>query len=354
MNINLDNAVKLKEVITDHSRSGNLGLYKEAQESGTTLTDVLETIDPSELNSPLDAFERQLMVHNIPMDGQKAVSVEQFFVGSGLILLPEFIRREIKRGYQMVQDPTDLIASIVHETGPSITPIYIKTDNAKTSLAKRGPDGGAAYPSVQLLYREKSADIIDRGLRFDFSYRVVKNQRLPEFMVFLHWIGAQLAYDEIDDIYDVLLNGDGTSAAATDVFDGAAGTFAYSDLVTLAMSFDVPAQMTHILATKDDIKTIINLSQFQDPQTWREAELFQRSGSQSSFLPVNSKLVTVPNATATKILALDSRFAVRETVAQPLTIEAEKIINQKLESAVVSKESVYTIMVDDAALLSDY
>jgi hypothetical protein len=51
---------------------------------------------------------------------------------------------------------------------------------------------------------------------------------------------------------------------------------------------------------------------------------------------------------------MDSRFAVRETVAQPIMIEAEKVINQKLETAVVSKESVYTIMVDGAALVSDY
>ena len=65
-------------------------------------------------------------------------------------------------------------------------------------------------------------------------------------------------------------------------------------------------------------------------------------------------LVRVPNATATKVIGLDSRFAVRETVSQPLMIEVDKVINQKLESAVVSKESVYTIMVDGAAKLSDY
>jgi len=354
METNLDNAHKLKELIIRHSRSANPAFYAEAQEQGVSFSDLLEQLDPSEPDAKIDAFERQLMLHGIQSDGPRAISMEQFFVGGGLILLPEYILREIKRGYKMVQDPLDMIASVVSESGPTVRPIYIKTTNAKKSLGKRGSGGGAAYPKVELLYREKEAAIIDRGRQFDFSYRVVRNQKLTEFRVFLWWIGAQMAYDEIDDIYNVLLNGDGTSDGASDVFNGVGGTFAYSDLVHLAMSFDVPARMTHILGAMADVEKIVNLTQMQDPDAWRQSELFARSGDYRSFLPVNAKLVIAPNATSTKLIGLDGRFAVRETEAQPLMIEAEKVINQKLESAVVSKESVYTIMVDGAAKLSDY
>ncbi len=354
MNILTENSQKLKELITQHSRSANLGLYAEAQEQNLSFTELLESIDPSPEGSPLDAFERQLMLHGIKSDGRNAISMEQFFVGGGLILLPEYILREIQRGYRMVQDPTELVASVVHESGPTVRPIYIKTSQARESLAQRGSGGGGAYPRVELLYREKEAALIDRGRQFDFSYRVVRNQKLTEFRVFLWWIGAQMAYDEIDDIYSTLVNGDGTSPGATDVFDGIEGTFAYSDLVHLAMSFGVPARMSHLLATKTDIEKIVSLTEFQNPAAWREAELFQRSGDYRSFLPVNARLVEVPHAVETQILGLDTRFAVRETVAQPIMIEAEKVINQKLETAVVSKESVYTIMVDGAALVSDY
>ncbi|MBM3326936.1 MAG: hypothetical protein FJY65_08165 [Calditrichaeota bacterium] len=354
MNINLENARKLKEVIVVHSRAGNLALYAEAQEQGLSFSELLEQIDPSEPGAPLDAFERQLMLHGVLAEGPKSISLEQFVVGGGLILLPEYILREVRRGYKMVQDPTELVAAVVPEPGPTVRPIYIKTAAAKQSLAKRGAGSGSAYPRVELLYRDKEADVIDRGREFDFSYRVVRNQKLAEFRVFLWWIGAQMAYDEIDEIYNLLLNGDGTSAGATDVFIGNAGTFAYSDLVHLAMSFDVPAGLTHIVAAKSDIEKIVNLSQFQDPLVWRESELMQRSGDYRSLYPVNARLVIAPQATSTKIIALDARFAVRESVAQPLMIEAEKVINQKLEAAVVSKESVYTVMVDDCARLSDY
>ncbi len=348
----MSEANKLGELIVQHSRAGNLSLYAEAQEQNLTFSELLEQIDPSESDSRLDAFERQLMLNGILAEGSKSISMEQFFVGGGLILLPEYVLREIQRGYKMVQNPTDLVASVSLESGPTVRPIYVKTTKAKESLAKKS--AGSAYPRVELLYRDKEANIIDRGREFDFSYRIVRNQKLTEFRVFLWWIGAQMAYDEIDEMYNILLDGDGTSDGASDVFDGNAGTFAYSDLVHLAMSFDVPARMTHIIATKNDVETIINLSQFQDAQAWRENELFTKTGNYHSFLPVNARLVIAPNATATKVIGLDSRFAVRESVTQPLMIDVDKVINQKLEQAVVSKESVYTIMVDDAALLSDY
>jgi len=354
MQINLDNARKLKELVVQHSRAGNLALYSEAQEQGLSFSELLEQLDPTEEGARLDAFERQLMLNGILAEGPRSISMEQFFVGGGLILMPEYILREIKRGYKMVQDPSELVASSVPENGPTVRPIYIKTGAAQQHLGRRGSGGGSAYPRVELLHREKEAVIVDRGREFDFSYRIVRNQKLAEFRVFLWWIGAQMAYDEIDEIYNVLMLGDGTSPAATDVFNGVGGTFGYSDLVHLAMSFDVPAHLTHIMAAKADVEKIINLTQFQDPLVWREAQSFQRSGDYKSLYPVNAKLVVAPHATATKVLALDSRFAVRESVAQPLMIEAEKVINQKLETAVVSKESVYTVMVDGAALLSDY
>ncbi|MDP8208712.1 MAG: hypothetical protein P9L92_18760 [Candidatus Electryonea clarkiae] len=359
MSIDLTRAKSLKTTIIDHSRSANLALYHEAQEEGLTLSDKLEQLDPSPRNAEgkcvteLDAFERQLAVHDITTTGRNAITVEQFFVGGAMILLPEYILREIRMGYRMVQDPTELIAVTVPATGPTVRPIYIETEKAKKSVAKRA-SGGAAFPKVQLLYRDKEAAIIDRGRQFDFSYRIVKNQNLAEFRVFLWWIGAQLAYDEIDAIYDIVKNGDGASPAASDVFSGTPGIFAYADMVHLASSFDVPARMSHILANASDIEVVLNMSQFQDALTFPASTLFQRSGEYGTFLPVNAKLVKVPSATATEVMAIDNRFAVRESVSQPLMIEADKVIERKLETAVISKEAVYTVMVDDARKLSNY
>jgi hypothetical protein len=358
MPLDFTQAYALREKINDHSRSGNLALYAEAQERGLTLSELLEELDPTPrradgtLDSPLDAFERQLYLAGVVNTGRNATSLEQFLTGAGLILVPEYVSREIQNGYRMVQDPGNLVAASVPERGPSVKPIYIKTEQAKKPLARRSDS--AAYPVVQLVYREKDAAMVDRGRQFDFSYRVLKNQKLAEFRVFLNWIGAELAFDEINEIYNIIVNGDGTSPAPTNAFNGTAGSFGYSDLTHLALSFGGPAHMTHLLGAKTDIEKILNISEFQDPQAFQGLQMFHESGDYRTFLPIHTKLVICPNATATKFAALDHRFAIRESVAQPLLIEAEKVISQKLESAVISKESVYTIMVDDAIAVSDY
>ena len=358
MPLDFTNAYALREKINDHSRSGNLALYVEAQERGLTFSELLEELDPSPrkmdgaLDSPMDAFERQLFLAGVMHGGRNATSLEQFLTGSGLILAPEYVSREIQRGYRMVQDPADLVAASVPERGPSVKPIYIKTELAKKPLARRADS--SAYPVVRLVYREKDASMVDRGRQFDFSYRVLKNQKLAEFRVFLQWIGAEMAFDEISEIYSIVVNGDGTSPAPSNSFNGTAGSFGYSDLTHLALAFGGPARMTHLLGTKSDIEKILAIPEFQDPQAFQGLLPFHASGDYRTFLPINTKLVICPGATATKFAALDHRFAVRESVAQPLLIEAEKVISQKLESAVISKESVYTIMVDDAVAVSDY
>ncbi len=358
MTLDFTNAYSLREKINDHSRSGNLALYSEAQDRGLTFSELLEEMDPSpkkldgSFDTPLDAFERQLYLANVTIAGKHATSLEQFLTGAGLILAPEYVSREIQRGYKMVQDPTELVAAQVPEKGPTVKPIYIKTELAKKALARRSEE--ANYPVVKLMYREKDAAMVDRGRQFDFSYRVLKNQKLAEFRVFLWWIGAQLAFDEITEIYNISINGDGTSPAPTSVFNGTPASFVYSDLVHLAMSFSGPAKMTHLIGTKADIEKILNISEFQDPQAFQGPNSFYERGDYRTFLPMNTKLVVCPGATATKFAALDHRFAIRESVAQPLLIEAEKVISQKLESAVISKESVYTVMVDDAIAMSDY
>ena len=358
MTIDFTNSYPLREKIAEYSRSSNLALYAEAQERGLTLTELLEDIDPSPrkadgtLDCALDAFERQLFLADIVTSGRNATTLEQFLSGAGVILAPEYVSREIRRGYKMVQNPADLVAASVPERGPSVKPIYVKTELAKKSAGKRSET--AAYPVVKLSYRQKDADMIDRGRQFDFSYRILKNQKLAEFRVFLWWIGAQLAADEISEIYNIIVNGDGASPAASDVFSGTPGSFAYDDMIDLSLAFEGPARMTHLIGTKNDIGTVLKISEFQDPQAFQGMQGYNSTGDYRSFLPMNTRLVICAGATATKFAALDHRFAIRESVAQPLLIEAEKVISQKLESAVVSKESVYTIMVDDAIAASDY
>ncbi len=356
--IDLSRAEALKPTIRDASRSGNLALYHEAQTRGITLTELLEEYDPSprtpdgRIDSQLDAFERQLAVHDIRIGGRNAASVEQFLMSDAVMLAPEFILREIRHGMTLIVDPSDLVAVQVPEKGPSVKPAYFKTEQVKKTVARHGEAAG--FPTVTVNYREKDAQMIDRGRQFDFPYRVIRHQRLTEFRALLWAIGSQMAADELNEIYNVLRNGDGTSPAPANVFNGSAGTLDYKDLVHLVLEFSAPARMTHLLLGRSDLEKILNMSQFEDPSIWHSHEMIARTGNYSAMQPLHGKLIKIDGATATELIAIDSRFALRESISQALMVEAEKVISAKLETAVVSKESVYTVMLDDAVKLCNY
>jgi hypothetical protein len=346
MGLELNQAGSVKLQLIQASKSGDLSLYREAQEQGKSFSQVLEEYDPStpdQVEKGFDAFRRQLVLFDLI---GKGITVDHFFIKNAMILLPEFMQREITAGYQGVENPESLVAAVVAEKGPKITPIYLKTTNAKKHLAKG--EEAAAYPKTIIAYRDKALGMLDRGREWDFTYKVLRNQQLTEFKVFCQYIGAQIAYDEIDEIYTTGISGDGTSPAATDTGVASAGTLAYNDLVTHAMAFTAPAQLTHILAPAAAITAILKLTQFQNPDVWVAINQIQKSEKLTGLLPMNAKLVVAPNGTASTLCGIDARFAFRETVAQPLMIEADKIIEQKIEKAVISKESVYSVLIDDA------
>ena len=77
----------------------NISLEKGMYQSGKSLTEILEAIDPSEYYEDtalegLDAYERQLKRFDITTSGDKSDTVEKFFQSSqSSVLFPEFIRR---------------------------------------------------------------------------------------------------------------------------------------------------------------------------------------------------------------------------------------------------------------------
>ncbi len=353
--IDFAQAQQLKDLLTKSGRSGDLTLYKAAQDRGVSFSAILEEMDPSTPEhkaAGIDAFKRQLMLFDMAGGGPDGIRVDDFFVKNAMMLLPEYIQREVSAGYSSWFSPVSLLAAQVIDKGPTITPIYLKTTEAKTHQAKKGEN--AAFVRSIIGYREKPLAMVDRGRQFDFSYKVLRNQSLAEFAIFLRFIGCQIAQDEVDELWSVCINGDGTSPAPANSFAGTAGTLVYSDLVHMSVAFTPPCEMTHILCRASDVEKILNFTQWQDPAIWTTLSAIEKSGQLTGLLPMNARLVIAPNATTKVLAVIDARWALRETLAQPLMIEADKIISQKLEYAVISKEAIYSVMVDDAIKKCDY
>ena len=347
-------------------RSDPLSLYKDCQTNRESVSAMLERLDPSERDSSgkivseLNALERHLAAADIALSGPKQAKVEDLAAGDVSYLMPELVLRTIEEG-RMVNErysAEDCIAATVPHKGATYHPLYIPNLNTTAasasqrdkSLGRRAASGkGGAFPVLSVDRREKDVVVRDYGRTIECAYSVIRDYAWQDFAIILHLIGAQLASDDLQDIYDLGITGDGTVGAATNTFAGVAGTLAYTDLMTNYISFGSPFAMDRILAPVQSFTTILAMAQFQDPLAFNK--VFQASGL--PVTPFGAKLKevdAVPGATptGTVIVTLDSRYAVRKTVVAPLSVEAEKIINRKYESATVSEEKVFSIIADGA------
>jgi len=366
MNVDLTAAKTNVEFLAGY-KSDPYKMYSDLEAEGGTLTEKLESTDASDINPAtglpehgVDALSRALMAADIKLAGPGAIMISQL-VDRGLVLMPELVLREIQAGMKMTKrsDYTKLVASTVESVGPSYHPAYIpnlnQTAPASTiglqgkSLAKRAAAAkGGMFPKTSIRYREKDIVIKDYGREFDVSYKMLKAMPWTEFAIFLHLVGVQLAGEKLFDIYDLAITGDGTVGAATDTFSGTSGSLVYTDLVDNYVSYDQAFEMNAMLCPQSSLETILTMAQFQDPQAGFS---FQRTGE--LVTPIGSELFQVPSVpsttpTATVIATLDKRFAVRETNSQKLMVEAKKIIELKFEEAVVSEETVFSIIADGA------
>nr|BDD44109.1 hypothetical protein 2 [bacterium] len=347
--MDLSKAKDLQSEVARLSKTGDLSLYKEADERGLTLLDVLEERDPSERDnagsivSPLDAFERQLMLAGISSSEGKSVTVEQFFSSPAMILTPEWFRRQIKAGMDMKPGVDRLMAIENPVKGPSYKPLYIHSPKTKGKSLGAVAEG-AAVPKVTITYRDKDVAIRDFGRGLDFTYRVIRWSSLAEFKVILWYVGFNIQNDKIGAVYNAVINGDGASAGADSVAADTPGytNLTYDDLVNLFVEFE-PFEMNAMIVNKNVETKILTMSEFKDPFA---GFTFQKTGK--IVTPMGAEIFRYDDAEDDYIAAIDKRFAVKKGVEQDLLVEADKIIDKRIEECVVSESIAYSVLCDDA------
>lgn len=363
MIINLDAAKKVVESFKKYV-SDPMALYRACEDARMSLTAYLESQDPTERDengktiSSFDALDRHVMSLGLELSGRNSITLEKLMSGDGAYLAPELVKREVEAGMAMAARSAykDLIAATVPTDQASYHPIYIpdlNRDTAKTlkekSLGRRASvNKGADFPAIKLAHREKTIAIGDYGRQLQAPYSLLKGKAWEDLRVFFWLIGAQLATDKMYDLYDLGIHGDGTVGAATDLFNGSAGSLTYADLVHANVAFGEPFEMNALLCPAQSEETILTMPQFQDPVAGWE---FQKTGKPVTPIGADIRRVgSTPGATPTGtiIVAIDKRFAIREIKSQDLMVEAEKIIERKFENCVISEESAFSIIADGA------
>lgn len=346
-NIENESSVSALDLSKAASLNINKDMYLEADARGMTLSELLETdeYDPSAPNSPLDAFERQLMLAGIRLSGKSPTTVEQFYQQAPA-LIPEFMLREIKKGQAMRPELGNIIANTTAIASNNYTPFFIDTSSdAKFSLRPIGE--GAEISKLLVTEQNHSVNVTDYGLALNTSYKSLRYRTTSQFRVLLWYVGFKIQTDKIGLLVDCIINGDGNNNAAATVNTASTGVLTYDDLITLWSQFS-PFEMNTIICHVNQMKSILTLSEFKDPMAGYH---FQNSGD--LFSPLGSRLVRSDEVAADLIIGLDSRFAVEEVVTQPLMVEYDKIIDQRFEQAVISESVAFAKVIKEAAVVLD-
>jgi hypothetical protein len=326
----------------------NRDLYLEAQAKGMTLTELLESseYDPSPMGSPLDAFERQLALKGLRTSGSRPVTIEMFYRGAPA-LMPEFMQREIRRGMNMRPELGKLLASSSGVATSRYSPIHIDHSATDPAMSLRPVGEGAEIPSVNVMEQNNTITVPDYGLTLKVTYKALRYRSMAQFRVLLWYIGYRLQSDKVALVVDTIINGDGNSNPAAVINTDVTGTLDYDDLVKFWNEF-YPYQPNVLICHKDKVRSILTLSEFKDPLVGFS---FQTNGEITS--PLGATLIRCDEVPADYVIGLDNRFAMEEVVGQPLMVEYDKIIEQKIEEAVISESVAYAKVVRESSLILD-
>ena len=316
------------------------GMYQEA---GSTFTQVLERLDPSEQYKGtslegLDAFQRQLKRFDIKVKGAGCDAVEKFFrTSDAAVLFPEYIARSVRQG----MDESNLIPSITNFDGMDYRSIAAQAGGEEKEL--RAVDEGAAIPSTTIKVQANLIKLHKRGRMLVASYESVRYRKLDLFSVTLRQIGSHIAQMLLADGVDVLINGDGNNNAA-DVFTTAASdTLTYDDLVDFWAKFE-PYEMNTLLVSPDVMVKLLKLPEFQNPLTGLN---FQGTGKLSTPLGANLLRTSVlPEKTA---VGLDKRYALELIQGSDVMVEYDKLIDRQLERAAITTISGFAKIFQEAS-----
>ncbi len=368
-NLTMDFAQSKKsaEMIKQWSVEKNTELYDRSKNEGKYPWEILEDIDPSprnlagEILTPLDALERVMFSLDINL---AHTSVDQFFAGPGMILAPAMVLRWIKEGITMSNGASGIWSINRRVNGMRVNPIFLEAaevaDTAakspETSTAKkRLAPGMGGLPVTHIGYREKDVKIDTYGRDMTFDYKVVKYASMIELKLIFNFVGMQIGYDDIGNIYELIDVGDGDSGAPPSRLQisgaGGAGVLVFADLVTAIMRLRAGGfSLTHWIGETDSMIDFMNLSQFSGANH-RDETLRQLLMGRGPLQTQLGTLLIAPNAPADadRLLFFDSMFAVAKGEESPITIETDKIIQMQFEEIAIAGSWAFWKFAHDAS-----
>ncbi len=328
---------KIQTLPTELHRAAQIplheGMYAEAAQRGYDLTAYLETLDPTPTESELDAFERQLAVAGIRVNGPNSDIIDRFFASQeSSILFPEYISRSVQLGIDEFKKLKKILASRVKVDDNTYKSIYMDDSlysEGEKSLAVVGE--GASLPKIEIVTAEHTVTLQKYGRYLQATYEAIRRKRASIVSLFLKAIGIQIQRDKFVDAIEVLVNGDGNSNAAPTSNVDVSGTIDYEDMVEFALSFE-PYQMNVMICNKAAASKILNITELKDPAI---AEGFQTRGENLRIF--GAELIVDETVSDNTVIGLDQRYALQEIYETGVITESDRLIRRQIEGTAISE-----------------
>lgn len=174
----------------------------------------------------LDAFDAALLSQGIIVRGNEKLNIqsstmEKFFTTSeSRLLFPEFMVRTIKESIFAQPITQYLVGETQTITGDTMRQPVLDLKGTglglknRKALKKRRVAEAANIPVASLKLAETAISIYKYGLGTKASYEVLRRMTIDMFRKHVELIGQFAAYDEVEDIIDIIIKGDGNNNPA--------------------------------------------------------------------------------------------------------------------------------------------
>ena len=312
----------------------NITLEKGMYQSGKSLTEILEAMDPSEnykgtSMEGLDAFSRQLKRFDIKVSGKGSDTIEKFFATSNsAALFPEYVSRAVNAGIAEADMLGDIVATVTKIDGMDYRSISSGLTEDDKSL-KRVAEG-AFIPVTEIKTNDNLVKLHKRGRMLVSSYEALRFQRIDLFTVTLKQIGAYIARAQMADAVDVIINGDGNSNPCDAVSPASSGSLSYGDLISMWTAL-TPFSLNTVLASTQAMTDLLTMTEMKDAVAGLS---FQGSGKM--ITPLGANLIHTPALSGSKLIGLDKNCALEMVIAGDTAVDYDKLIDRQLERATIS------------------
>ncbi|MCC8191651.1 MAG: hypothetical protein LIO41_01190 [Ruminococcus sp.] len=291
--------------------------------SGKSFSSVLSDLDPDEeyADTPLnglDAFERQLKRFDIKISGNDCDNVSKFFTTSeSAVLFPEFIRRQIKLGFDDAFILGDVAASMITVDDNYYGILTVEDDGTDCAVAEGGEMG-----AITITTSNSSVNKYAKALKI--SYESIRQKRIDTFAVILKQLGMTIA----NSINAQLLPPIGEISTTTTTV--AEADFSYSSLIDFWTSME-DFEMDTILCSKTMYAKILEFGEIKN-----QVSTGVSTNSSSVKTPFGVTIIPVAGLSTPNYYGLSSKYCYELVQSGDMTVETGKLITLQFDQIAAS------------------